>query len=67
MLPVLTVPGWEAMTGVRDNLETDPTITCQESKALLLGQKPLRHCLMLAGLEASNYPDYYKVCTESVD
>ena len=40
------------MTGVRRDLETDPTITCvtpEESKALLLGHKPLRHCLMQAG------------------
>ena len=47
------------MTGVRRDLETDPTITCvtpEESKALLLGHKPLRHCLMQAGAEASNYP-----------
>ena len=58
------------MTGVRRDLETDPTITCvtpEESKALLLGHKPLRHCLRLAGAEASNYPHYNILCTPCVD
>ena len=57
------------MTGVSQDLETDPTITCVtpgESKALLLGHKPLRHCLMQAGAEASNYPHYNKLCTMCV-
>ena len=48
MLPLAeTAPGWEVMTGVRVYLWTDPSVSCQESKALLLGQKPLRHCLRL--------------------
>ena len=56
------------MTGVRVDLWTDPSVSCQESKALLLGQEPLRHCLRLQEpgpaiiLTTTNYVQCECVC-----